>query len=147
MRRVIVGYVGVFCLCFLSGSAPSFARDDAGTRVRVLTEAQAVAALMASDPRVRALRARIDEVRAREAERVRWPNPGFVYSRESVSEAKDIFVLARQELPITGRRGSFRKPGARPSMRLRRTCGFWWPGYRPTFGKPSPGSSSRRSAK
>ena len=41
MRRVIRVYV--FVCCLLCGSAPSFAGDDAGRQVRVLTETQAVA--------------------------------------------------------------------------------------------------------
>jgi multidrug efflux system outer membrane protein len=97
----------VFLCCVLFWSTASFARDE----TRVLTESEAVAALMASDPNVRALRARVDEVRAREAERVRWPNPGFVYSRESVSQSDDLFLVGRQELPITGRRGRLQEAG------------------------------------
>jgi outer membrane protein TolC len=109
MRRVIRCYLRVFC--FLCASAPSFAQDEAAAQVRVLTEAEAVNALMASDPRVRALRARVDEVQAREAERVRWPNPGFVFTRESVSDTHDTFLVGRQELPITGRRGRLQEAG------------------------------------
>jgi len=108
MRLAIRSYVGV--CCFLFASTSSFAQEDAA-QVRVLTEADAVDALMASDPRVRALRARIDEVQAREAERTRWPNPGFVFTRESVSDTHDTFVVGRQELPITGRRGRLQEAG------------------------------------
>ena len=109
MRRVHCAYLTVCCL--FSGSAPSFAQDGAGARARVLTETEAVEALMASDPRIRALRARIDEVQAREAERVRWPNPGVVYTRESVGGTHDTFLVGRQELPITGRRGRLEEAG------------------------------------
>jgi cobalt-zinc-cadmium efflux system outer membrane protein len=68
-----------------------------------LTEREAVARFVAGDPRIRALNARVDEIRAREAERTLWPNPAATFSRESVSGAHDTFVLARQELPIFGR--------------------------------------------
>ena len=100
MRRVIRCYLKLCCL--LCASAPSFAQVDTDAQIRVLTETEAVESLMASDPRVRALRARIDEVQAREAERVRWPNPGFVFTRESVAGTHDTFLVGRQELPITG---------------------------------------------
>jgi outer membrane protein TolC len=69
-----------------------------------LTEREALVHFLTSDPRIRALNARIDEIRASQAERTLWPNPSATFSRESVFGAHDTFLLARQELPISGRR-------------------------------------------
>ena len=76
-----------------------------------LTEREAVARFSSSDPRIRALNARIDEIRATQAERTLWPNPSATFSRESVLGAHDTFLLARQELPISGRRGRLQTAG------------------------------------
>jgi cobalt-zinc-cadmium efflux system outer membrane protein len=76
-----------------------------------LTEREALARFWTSDPRIRALNARIDEIRATQAERTLWPNPSATFSRESVLGAHDTFVLARQELPVSGRRGRLRTAG------------------------------------
>ena len=76
-----------------------------------LTEREAVARFLTRDPRIRALSARIDEIRATQAERTLWPNPSATFSRESVSGAHDTFLLARQELPISGRRGRLQAAG------------------------------------
>jgi len=76
-----------------------------------LTEREAVVRFSTSDPRIRALNARIDEIRATQAERTLWPNPSATFSRESVLGAHDTFLLARQELPISGRRGRLQAAG------------------------------------
>jgi outer membrane protein, heavy metal efflux system len=76
-----------------------------------LTEREAVARFLTSDPRIRALNARIDETRAAQAERTLWPNPSATFSRESVLGAHDTFLLARQEFPISGRRGRLQTAG------------------------------------
>lgn len=76
-----------------------------------LTEAEAVARFMANSPRIRALNARIEEVRALHAERALWPNPAVTFSRESVFDTDDTFLLARQELPVSGRRRQLRTAG------------------------------------
>jgi cobalt-zinc-cadmium efflux system outer membrane protein len=76
-----------------------------------LTEREAVARFLTSDPRIRELNARIDEVRATQAERTLWPNPSATFSRESVLGAHDTFLLARQELPVSGRRGRLQAAG------------------------------------
>jgi outer membrane protein TolC len=76
-----------------------------------LTERDALARLMTHDPRIRALDARVEEVRASQAERTLWPNPSATVSRESLPNAHDIFLLARQELPISGRRGRLETAG------------------------------------
>src|SRR5687767_7402656 len=76
-----------------------------------LTEREALARFLTSDPRIRALNARIDEMRASQAERTLWPNPSATFSRESVLGAHDTFLLARQELPVSGRRGRLQTAG------------------------------------
>jgi multidrug efflux system outer membrane protein len=76
-----------------------------------LTEREALARFSTSDPRIRALNARIDETRAIQAERTLWPNPSATFSRESVLGAHDTFLLARQELPISGRRSRLQTAG------------------------------------
>ena len=76
-----------------------------------LTEREAVARFVTSDPRIRALNARIDEIRATHAERTLWPNPSATFSRESVLGAHDTFVLGRQELPLSGRRSRLQRAG------------------------------------
>jgi outer membrane protein, heavy metal efflux system len=76
-----------------------------------LTEREAVARFSTGDPRIRALNAGIDEARATQAERTLWPNPSATFSRESVLGAHDTFLLARQELPISGRRGRLQTAG------------------------------------
>jgi len=76
-----------------------------------LTEGDALARFLTSDPRIRALNARIDEIRASQAERTQWPNPSATFSRESVLGAHDTFLLARQELPVSGRRSRLQTAG------------------------------------
>jgi outer membrane protein, heavy metal efflux system len=77
----------------------------------LLTEADALARTMAADPRVQAARARIDEVRAEQNERTRWPNPFATFSREESAGIEDIFLTTRQEVPLSGRRGHLRAAG------------------------------------
>ena len=100
---------GVLCLW---GTAVSLAQDgDTVKDVETLTELEAVERFMTNDPRVRALETRVDEIRAEQADRPRWSNPGVFYSQETTADVKDVFVLARQELPVTGRLGLFREAG------------------------------------
>jgi outer membrane protein, heavy metal efflux system len=87
------------------------AQTSATAHAERLTEGEAVARFMANSPRIRALNARIDEVRAVHAERALWPNPVVTFSRESVVNTDDTFLLARQELPISGRRRQLRTAG------------------------------------
>jgi outer membrane protein, heavy metal efflux system len=95
------------CVCVGALSALPCSAQSAGQAAQEpmlrLTEREAVARFVASDPRLRALTARIDEIRATQAERTLWPNPSATFSRESVLGAHDTFLLARQELPISGR--------------------------------------------
>ena len=109
MRLALFVCVGVLGACPCSGQ-PSAQRSEGPPPSR-LTERDAVARFMDADPRIRAVRARLDEVRAAQAERTLWPNPSATYSRESVVGAHDTFLLARQELPWSGRRGRLQLAG------------------------------------
>lgn len=106
MRRVFGLCVGIS----LAAGMVWPVRAQEAPAVKRLTEAEALA-LLPADPRLRASRARIDETRAVHDERVRWPNPSATYARESVFGATDLFLSARQELPITGRRGALASAG------------------------------------
>lgn len=76
-----------------------------------ITEAQALELLAANDPRLRAARAGIEELRATQAGRALRANPTFTFSRESVAEMHDDFFLGRQELDLSGRIGRLRAAG------------------------------------
>lgn len=104
-------FVCVGALSALPCSAQSAAQAAQEPPTLRLTELEAVARFSSSDPRVRALNARIDEIRATQAERTLWPNPSATFSRESVRGAHDTFLLARQELPVSGRRGRLETAG------------------------------------
>ncbi len=110
MRLVLCCNVAVWALVFATG--PAFAQAQSAADDLTVTEADAVRLLMAEHPRIRALQAGIDEVRAIQGERAFWPNPDFAYSRERVAESADRFWVARQELPISGRLGYLRTAGS-----------------------------------
>ena len=109
MRLVVSLSFGVCAL--LLGPAHLWAQTYATAQAQRLSEGEAVARFMANDPRIRALNARIEEVRALHAERALWPNPAVTFSRESVFNTDDTFLLGRQELPISGRRRQLRTAG------------------------------------
>lgn len=109
MRLVVSLFFGVRAL--LLCPADLEAQTNATAQAERLTESEAVARFMANNPRIRALKARIEEVRAVHAERALWPNPAVTFSRESVFNTDDTFLLARQELPISGRRRQLRTAG------------------------------------
>lgn len=79
--------------------------------VSTLTEDQAIDGLLAHDPGVRALRTRVEEVRAAFVDRARWPNPSVTFNRESVADSSDTFYVGRQELPLSGRLRLLREAG------------------------------------
>jgi outer membrane protein, heavy metal efflux system len=108
MRLVLPLCVAVCAFVAGSGAASAQRADPQP----LLTEADALARMMAADPRVRAARARIDEVRAEQHERVRWPNPFVTFSREASAGLEDLFLTARQEVPLSGRRGHLRIAGS-----------------------------------
>ena len=76
-----------------------------------LTEAQALQQLATYDPRLRAARAKLDELRAAQIGRGVRANPTFTFSRESVGDVHDDFLLGRQELDVSGRLGRLRTAG------------------------------------
>ena len=106
MRLVILPLMGALCVlwppCRLAAQTPP---------TESLTEGEVVRRFMAIDPHLRALRARVEETRAIQAERASYPNPVVTYLRESVFDAEDTFFLARQELPVSGRRRLFQAAG------------------------------------
>ena len=109
MRLAVFVCVGAL-FALPCGAQPSEQRTQEPMLLR-LTEREALARFVTSDPRIRALNARIDEIRATQAERTLWPNPSATFSRESVLGAHDTFLLARQELPISGRRSHLQTAG------------------------------------
>jgi len=109
MRLVVSLLFGVRALLLCPGDVG--AQTNATAQVERLTESEAVARFMANSPRIRALNARIEQVRAGHAERALWPNPSVTFARESVLSTDDTFLLARQELPISGRRSQLRTAG------------------------------------
>jgi len=70
----------------------------------VLSEQDALARLSADSPRVRAIRAGVDVVRAEMLAAGRWPNPRVGFNRESVAGVVEGMATVTQALPITGRR-------------------------------------------
>lgn len=97
--------------CLAAGTAESRAQTVQSGQAQRLTEREAVARFMTSDPRIQAWASRVDEARAQQAERTPWPNPSLTFSREHVAGARDTFLLARQELPVSGRRTQLRDAG------------------------------------
>jgi len=71
----------------------------------VLSETDALARLSTDSPRVRAIRASGEIVRADVAAAGRWPNPRVTYNRESVAGVTENMFLVTQPLPVSGRRG------------------------------------------
>ena len=110
MRLNVRPVVGVLCLLLLADEASA---QTSAPGVLKLTEREAVARLMSGDPRLRALVARVDEVRAQQAERVLYPNPTATLSREHVFDTSDVFLVARQEVPISTRRQHLQAAGRR----------------------------------
>jgi outer membrane protein, heavy metal efflux system len=109
MRLVVFLILAVRALLLCPGDVA--AQTNATARVERLTESDAVARFMANSPRIRALNARVEQVRAGHAERALWPNPSVTFARERVLGTDDTFLLARQELPISGRRSQLQAAG------------------------------------
>jgi hypothetical protein len=70
----------------------------------MLTEADALARLSTTSPRVRAIRAATDIARVDILTAERWPNPRLTIDRESVGGVTEYITVVAQPLPITGRR-------------------------------------------
>jgi outer membrane protein, heavy metal efflux system len=96
------------CLAVCTLAAGSTAHAQRADSPPVLTEADALARMMAADPRVHAARLQVDAVRAEQLERTRWPNPAVTFSREESAGLEDVFLTARQEVALSGRRGHLR---------------------------------------
>ena len=107
MRVTILLSLGV---CVILGSNRAATAQVRGPS-EPLTESAALRRLADRDPQIRAIRARVDEVRAAQAGRVLRANPTFSVSRESVGDVRDDFLLARQEIDISGRIGRLREAG------------------------------------
>jgi cobalt-zinc-cadmium efflux system outer membrane protein len=71
----------------------------------MLTEADALARLSTSSPRVRAMRAGADVARVEILSAGRWPNPRVNWDRQSVSGVTEHYFTVSQLLPTSGRRG------------------------------------------
>lgn len=76
-----------------------------------LTEEEALRRFEVESPRVRALRAGVEVVRAEMRGRSLVPNPTIAYTREDAGGTKDDFFLVQQTLPVTGRLGLLRRAG------------------------------------
>ncbi len=70
----------------------------------MLTEADALARVSTTSPRVRAIRAATDIARVDILTAGRWPNPRLTIDRESVGGVTEYITVVAQPLPITGRR-------------------------------------------
>ena len=84
--------------------AMAFLPATVGAQSIALTEPQVLAQLTPENPRVRAITAPIDVVRADVLAAGRWPNPRVTYDRESVAGVTEHLAMVGQVLPITGRR-------------------------------------------
>ncbi|OFW08431.1 MAG: hypothetical protein A3H96_21255 [Acidobacteria bacterium RIFCSPLOWO2_02_FULL_67_36] len=89
----------MLCAGLAAGLLPS----SVGAQSLPLTEADALARLSPSSPRVRAIRAGIDVARADVLAAGRWPNPRLTYDRESVAGVTENITTIAQALPISGR--------------------------------------------
>lgn len=97
-------------LCLLCGPMPEAHAQEVRSSVE-LTEQQAIERLMAAHPGVHALRADVDRIRAEQAGRGRWDNPIVSFTREDAAGGRDTFLVARQQLPVSGRPGLLREAG------------------------------------
>ena len=70
----------------------------------VLSEQDALARLSSDSPRVRAIQAGVELVRADVPAAGRWPNPRLTFNRETVLGVAENIVMVTQALPVTGRR-------------------------------------------
>lgn len=94
MRRAVL------CAAVAAALGPS----GVGAQSLMLTEADALARLSTTSPRVRAIRAATDIARVDILTAERWPNPRLTIDRESVGGVTEYISVVAQPLPITGRR-------------------------------------------
>ncbi|MET0212863.1 MAG: TolC family protein, partial [Vicinamibacterales bacterium] len=90
----------VLCGALAAALAPS----GVAAQSLMLTEADALARLSTTSPRVRAIRAATDIARVDILTAERWPNPRLTIDRESVGGVTEYITVVAQPLPITGRR-------------------------------------------
>jgi cobalt-zinc-cadmium efflux system outer membrane protein len=69
-----------------------------------LTESDVLAQFGSTSPRIQAVRAGVDVVRADVLAAARWPNPRVTFNREAVAGIAEDMVMVAQVLPINGRR-------------------------------------------
>src|SRR5580765_4471834 len=93
------------CAVVCATLATAFLSSQAVAQSLSLTESDALARLSAESPRVRAIRAGTDVVRAEALWAGRWPNPRLIVDRESVAGITEYLTMVAQPLPVTGRRG------------------------------------------
>jgi cobalt-zinc-cadmium efflux system outer membrane protein len=91
--------------CVVVALVSACAVSNAGAQSLPLTEADALARLSPTSPRVRAITSGIDVARADVLAAGRWPNPRVIFDRESVAGVSENMAMISQALPITGRRG------------------------------------------
>src|SRR5258708_40079058 len=93
------------CVVVCATLATAFLPPLAVAQSLTLTEPEALACLSVESPRVRAISAGPDSVRAEALWAGRWPNPRLIVDRESVAGITEYLTMVAQPLPITGRRG------------------------------------------
>jgi len=81
------------------------------TMAQEMTEGEAVQRFERENAQVRALAARVREVRAEFRAFSLAPNPSVTYTREDSAGTRDDFLLVHQALPVTGRLGLLRRAG------------------------------------
>jgi cobalt-zinc-cadmium efflux system outer membrane protein len=91
----------VVCAALAAVLMPATARAQAVS----LTESEILAQLGSESPRVQAVQATVDVVRADILAAARWPNPRVTFNREAVAGVAENMLMVSQVLPITGRRG------------------------------------------
>jgi outer membrane protein, heavy metal efflux system len=88
------------CAAFAAVVLPASVR----AQTVMLTEAEVLAQLGSTSPRVQAAQAGVDLVRADILAAARWPNPRVTFNREAVAGVAEHMLMVSQVLPITGRR-------------------------------------------
>jgi outer membrane protein, heavy metal efflux system len=91
----------LLCAALASAVLPT----RAGAQSLSLSEAEVLARLSPTSPRVRAIRAAVDVARADALTAARWPNPRVTVDREAVAGVTEYMSMVSQTLPINGARG------------------------------------------
>ena len=87
------------------------ALSAASTAAQEMTEADTLRRFERENAQVRALAARVREVRAESRAASLAPNPSVTYTREDSAGTQDNFLLVQQALTVTGRLGLLRRAG------------------------------------